>query len=95
MLAGGCPMSPQVARRMTEWFHTRELSLPQVPELLSAREEEILEHLDAGAQNHEIATALRLSEATVCAHLRRLYQKLHVHSRAQAVARRKRRRKQP
>jgi DNA-binding NarL/FixJ family response regulator len=80
----GFPMSPRVARRLAEWFHARELSMQPSP--LSAREQEIVDLLAEDAQNKDIASILGLSEATVRAHLRRIYEKLHVHSRAEVVA---------
>jgi DNA-binding response OmpR family regulator len=53
---------------------------------LSEREQEVLEHLARGYLYKEIATALELEETTIRTYVRRIYQKLDVHSRAQAVA---------
>lgn len=58
-------------------------------ESLSEREREVLALLASGVSNHEIATQLFLSLDTVKSHLKRLYGKLDVHSRTQAVARAK------
>ena len=52
---------------------------------LTAREEEILDHLAKGFVTKEIADKLAISPATVRFHLRHIYDKLHVHSRVEAV----------
>ena len=52
----------------------------------SLREVQVLERLSLGNTNKEIAQALAISEETVKTHLRRLYEKLGVSDRAQAVA---------
>ncbi len=53
---------------------------------LTPRELDILIHLSRGLSNHAIARALYISEATVKTHLRRVYDKLGVDTRAGAVA---------
>jgi DNA-binding NarL/FixJ family response regulator len=88
--AGGCPLCPQVARKVARWFHAHRTA-PQAPPNLSRREEEILTMVANGAKNREIAAKLGLSEATVRAHLQRTYKKLNVTSRVQAVAGRRKR----
>ncbi|MBW3602370.1 MAG: response regulator transcription factor [Actinobacteria bacterium] len=52
---------------------------------LTAREQEVLEHLATGNSTHEIATALGLGDETVKSHLSRIYGKLHAEDRVQAV----------
>ncbi|HZL79583.1 MAG TPA: LuxR C-terminal-related transcriptional regulator, partial [Candidatus Limnocylindrales bacterium] len=54
---------------------------------LSAREEEILVLLTKGYSNKLIADQIGLSIDTVCSHLKRVYQKMHVNSRTEAVIR--------
>jgi DNA-binding CsgD family transcriptional regulator len=56
------------------------------PTDLSAREVEVLRELVSGARNSDIARSLGITELTVKAHLRSIYQKLGVQSRAAAVA---------
>ncbi|HEY9174190.1 MAG TPA: response regulator transcription factor [Verrucomicrobiae bacterium] len=83
---GGAPMSSHVARRVVAAFQqpTRtEASEAQ----LSSREEEILRLLAKGARSKEIAERLGISVGTVNTHVRHIYEKLHVRSRAEAVAR--------
>jgi DNA-binding NarL/FixJ family response regulator len=53
---------------------------------LSKREIEVLQHLATGAQNHEIAAELYLSQATVRTHVQNILGKLEVHSRMEAIA---------
>lgn len=81
---GGSPMSSQIARKVVQSFRkTREHSDPPVK--LSPREEEILSALAKGSRDKEIAEALFISVDTVHSHLRRIYEKLQVRSRTEAV----------
>lgn len=84
---GGAPMSAQIARKVVESFTARPPAAPN-DELsqLSNREREILEQLAKGYLAKEIAENLGISFDTVRTYSRRIYEKLHVHSRAQAVA---------
>ncbi len=81
--AGGSPMSLSVARQVVSFFHTR----PPSKELsvLTDREHEVLNRLAAGERYQEIADGLGVSVHTIRAHLRKIYEKLHVHSRTEAV----------
>jgi DNA-binding NarL/FixJ family response regulator len=81
---GGSPMSSQIARRVVQSF--RELAPdPQKSEVLSQREEEILQLLAKGYSTKEIAESSSISVNTVRSHLRHIYEKLHVRSRTEAV----------
>jgi DNA-binding NarL/FixJ family response regulator len=83
---GGAPMSAEIARRVVEAFHrppARQTAAEPVH--LSKRETEILELLTQGLANKEIADRLTLSIETIRVHLRRIYEKLHVHSRTEAA----------
>jgi DNA-binding NarL/FixJ family response regulator len=83
--SGGAPMSAEIARRVVEAFH-QPVKAPGAEEIkLSKRETEILEHLTMGLANKEIADRLTISGETVRVHLRRIYEKLHVHSRTEAA----------
>ncbi len=81
--AGGSPMSLPVARQVVSFFHAR----PPSKELsaLTEREHEVLDRLAAGERYQEIADGLGISIHTIRAHLRKVYEKLHVHSRTEAV----------
>ena len=83
-LAGGAPMTSEIARRVIESFR-RKAKSPEKAIGLSAREEEILVLLTKGYSNKMIADQLGLSYDTVSSHLKRVYQKLHVNSRTEAV----------
>jgi len=84
--AGGAPMSAEIARRVVETFHQPQ-PVPGEELHLSKRETEILDLLTQGLANKEIADRLNLSIETVRVHLRRIYDKLHVHSRTEAAMR--------
>jgi DNA-binding NarL/FixJ family response regulator len=85
--SGGAPMSAEIARRVVEAFHQPVKAPGTTAEemKLSKRETEILEHLTKGLANKEIADRLDISVETVRVHLRRVYEKLHVHSRTEAA----------
>lgn len=89
---GGSPMSSQIARRVVRAFSApgpvsaSAAAAPPRIEGLSAREMEILTHLSCGYLYKEISDQLGISYATVRTHIERIYRKLHVQSRAQAVA---------
>ncbi len=61
-------------------------AFPAAPESLTAREEEVLGLLATGAGNRQIAAQLFISDGTVKAHIRRIFRKIGVESRAQAAA---------
>ena len=82
---GGAPMSSQIARMVVSTF--REPPPVQTPEArLSPRESEILRLLARGHRSKEIAEELGITAGTVNTHVRHVYEKLHVRSRAEAVA---------
>jgi len=83
--SGGAPMSAEIARRVVEAFHQPIQASDTDNIALSKREKEILEHLSKGLANKEIADRLTISVETVRVHLRRIYEKLHVHSRTEAA----------
>jgi DNA-binding NarL/FixJ family response regulator len=83
--AGGSPMTSNIARKVVQSF---QRSAPHADESvnLSPREKEVLELLACGYLYKEIADQLGITVATVVTYIRRIYEKLHVRSRAQAVA---------
>ena len=86
VLGGGAPMTSQIARRVIESFHRKAKDRDQTTHL-SMREEQILRLLSQGYSNKIIADKLDLSIDTVCSHLKRVFEKLHVSSRTEAVIR--------
>jgi len=86
VLAGGAPMSMSIARRVVQTFK-KPAPESATDTKLGAREMEILDLLAQGFLQKEIAEKLGISYWTVQTHVGRIYEKLHVHSRAQAVAR--------
>ncbi len=84
--AGGSPMSSSIARKVVQSFQPSE-SPATVEPTLTSREQEVLNLLVKGDLYKEIAEALEISVPTVSTHIRKIYEKLHVRSRAQAVAR--------
>jgi len=82
---GGSPMSSQIARKVVQFFQPGRQT--EATTQLSARETEVLKLLSKGHLIKEIADQLGISFVTVRTHIRRIYEKLHVHSRSQAVAR--------
>jgi DNA-binding NarL/FixJ family response regulator len=82
---GGAVMSPEVATRVMELF--RRSQAPPQPADLSPQELRLLKLMMEGHQNKTAAAELGISAHTVNFHLRSIYEKLHVHSRTEAVAR--------
>ena len=84
---GGSPMSSGIARKVVQCFRKKP---PKAPDnelsQLSKREEQVLELLAQGYLYKEISTELNTSRNTLDTYLRRIYEKLHLHSRAQATA---------
>jgi DNA-binding NarL/FixJ family response regulator len=85
VMSGGAPMTSEIARHVVASFRHKGSGLdPSIS--LTAREEEILVLLTKGYANKEIADYLNLSIETVRSHLKNIYTKMHVRSRAEAVA---------
>jgi DNA-binding NarL/FixJ family response regulator len=82
---GGSPMSGDIARKVVQSFQEAGVPNPEV-ESLSQREHEVLELVAQGYLFKEVAEKLAISFGTVHTYSRRIYEKLHVRSRAQAVA---------
>jgi DNA-binding NarL/FixJ family response regulator len=84
--SGGAPMTGAIARKVVQAFARPTIQPNPTTEDLSPREREILALLSEGFLYKEIADRLTVSYSTVRTHIERIYQKLHVRSRAQAVA---------
>ena len=85
VLNGGVPMTSGIARRVAEYFRQKAKLRDEVVRL-SHREKEVLAMLSRGYSNKEIAGQLSLSFETIHGYLKHVYEKLHVRSRAEAVA---------
>ncbi len=84
--AGGSPMSCSIARKVVESFQQRPTTkLPEDWEL-SRRQQEVLRLLTRGYLYKEIADTLNISQFTVNGHIRQIYEKLHVRTRGQVMA---------
>jgi DNA-binding NarL/FixJ family response regulator len=84
ILAGGAPINPQIARKMLEFFAA--IATPAGDYHLTLREKEILNSLVEDLSQKQIADRLSISTHTVNMHLRNIYGKLQVQSKAGAVA---------
>ncbi len=82
--AGGSPISGSVARKILAFFHPKP-PMPGSVSALAAREGEVLHLLAEGCPYKEIASRMNLSLGTVRTYIKRIYEKLHVHSRTEAV----------
>src|SRR5437899_6760333 len=82
---GGSPMTTHIARKVTQSFLKAGPS-PQATENLSQREQEVLDCLSQGFLYKEIAEKLGISYETVHTYIRRIYEKLQVRTRTEAVA---------
>ena len=79
---GGAPMSPHIARQVVGFFHQTP---SQNSSALTSREREVIEQLAQGAMYKEIADQLSITLETVRGHIKKIYDKLHAHSRTEAV----------
>jgi DNA-binding NarL/FixJ family response regulator len=83
VLSGGAPMSPSIARLIISEMQLRK---PQENYQLSVREKEILKSLATGNSFKLIASDLQISLETVRTHIKKIYEKLQVHSQIEAVS---------
>lgn len=81
---GGSPMSSVIARKVVNAFKTRVAPATEL-DGLSRREQEIVHQLALGKSYQEIADDVLLSIETVRTHIRNIYRKLQVHSRAEVI----------
>lgn len=85
VMAGGSPMSSSVARKVVLSFQPTRSGAGDIDQL-SERERQVLHLLAQGKFYKEIADLLGVSQNTVHSYIRRIYEKLHVRSRMEAVA---------
>jgi len=83
VVSGGSPMNTQIARKVIASFQKRDPI--ENNEILTNREKEILKELSKGLRYKEIAFSLHISIETVRSHARKIYEKLQVQSRLEAL----------
>lgn len=83
---GGSPMSPTIARKVLQSFQYQFEQTPFEFQPLTVREKEILSYMVKGHSYKMIAGACRISFNTVHTHIKKVYEKLHVNSASEAVA---------
>jgi DNA-binding NarL/FixJ family response regulator len=81
---GGSPMTPQIARRVVQHFSQAPGQSGEL-EALTPREKDVLNQLSKGFRYKEIVHNLGISSGTLHSYIRNIYEKLHVHSRTEAV----------
>lgn len=81
---GGSPMSANIARKLVTLFRKEQKEATNL-EILSSRENEILQLLSKGLLYKEIAEQLSISVSTVRQHIHHIYEKLHVQNRTEAI----------
>jgi DNA-binding NarL/FixJ family response regulator len=85
LVSGGAPMSSAIARKVAQHFH-REPPAGEAIDELTDREREILHAISGGHSDKEIAAKMGISVHTVRNHIKKIYEKLRVHSRMEAAA---------
>ncbi|WP_020403265.1 response regulator transcription factor [Gracilimonas tropica] len=85
LLKGGAPMSPQIARKVISHFN-EEAPKKNEDSMLTNREQDIVNGLVDGLSYKMIADRYDISIDTVRAHIRNIYKKLHVNSKAEVIA---------
>jgi DNA-binding NarL/FixJ family response regulator len=80
---GGAPMSTQIARKVIDRIHANESDNKK--NILTPRENEILQLLAKGLLYKEISDQINISTGTVRQHIHRIYEKLHVQNRTEAI----------
>ncbi|EEF57708.1 response regulator transcription factor [Pedosphaera parvula] len=81
---GGSPMSSHIARKVVQAFQPAVCAVPLI-EKLAPREQQVLELLSKGRAYKQIAAEMNLSMGTIRTYIRRIYEKLHVNCRTDAV----------
>jgi DNA-binding NarL/FixJ family response regulator len=82
---GGAPMSTHIARKVVSFFQKENKNNPEHSADLSKREKQVLELLSKGFLYKEISDQLFISTGTVRQHIHKIYEKLHVQNRTEAI----------
>lgn len=88
ILNGRPPLSPSIAQAILGHFHivTSPNENEEEPSSLTDRESEVLQLIAKGCHVKEVAGMLEIANSTVSAHIKKIYQKLNIHNRAEATA---------
>ncbi|MEC3881267.1 response regulator transcription factor [Parapedobacter sp. 10938] len=89
LLDGGSPMSPAIARKVVAYFHPK--NTPQLVQTLTPRETQVVQAIEEGLSNKEVAIRLSVGLETVKTHIKNIYSKLEVNSRHALISRRSQR----
>ena len=84
LYSGGAPISPQIAKKIVEHYNPKKEKDPQ--KLLTEKEKLIVNYLVDGLSYQTIATNLNNSIDTIRHHIKNIYHKLHVHSKAEVIS---------
>lgn len=82
---GGAPMSPGIARKVVEYFNPKRAE--DLQEKLTPREAQVVEAIEEGLTNKEVAIRFDISLETVKYHIKNIYEKLQVNSRHALISR--------
>lgn len=85
IMAGGAPMTPVIANKVLQFFRAEQNTHPEADYGLSEREKTVLKFLVDGKSYKMIAESMNISYHTVNSHVRKVYDKLQVHSAGEAV----------
>jgi DNA-binding NarL/FixJ family response regulator len=86
ILNGKPPLSPSIAQEILKHFHNVTPREDEQSTALTGRESEVLQLIAKGCHVKEVAEMLRIANSTVSAHIKKIYQKLDIHNRAEATA---------
>ncbi|MBS1588913.1 MAG: response regulator transcription factor [Bacteroidetes bacterium] len=86
----GAPMSPAIARKtlllLSKKSNYESEEVGEFPEIISHRENEVLQHIILGRDAKRISNELKISVETVRKHIAHIYSKLHVSSKAEVIS---------
>jgi DNA-binding NarL/FixJ family response regulator len=83
LYSGGAPMSPEIAKKVIKYFSSEKVT--KVGETLTIKERQIVDGLVEGLSYKMIASKLNISIDTVRFHIKHVYRKLHVNSKAEVI----------
>jgi DNA-binding NarL/FixJ family response regulator len=85
-VSGGAPMSPEIARQVVDAFRKTAPRRPEPDERLTSQEIRLLQLLSDGYSYEGASSQLNVSVNTIRNYVRSVYEKLHVHSKSEAVS---------